>query len=104
VSAVILNSLREMDIAARYGGEEFVVVLPETDNEGAVAVAERIRSDIAAQHVLTEEFGTLSCTVSSGVATFPEHAITAARLVESADRALYSAKRNGKNRVESAIL
>ena len=104
VSAVIRSSLRDMDVAARYGGEEFIVVLPETDCEGAAAVAERIRCDIEAHQVLTEEFGKVGCTVSSGVAAFPEHASTAPRLVEFADRALYSAKRNGKNRVETAIL
>jgi diguanylate cyclase (GGDEF)-like protein len=102
VSAVIRSNLRDMDVAARYGGEEFVVLLPETSLENARIVAERITSQVAAQHILTRDENILHCTVSAGVATFPEHAPTASRLVEAADRALYNAKGAGKNRVEIA--
>jgi diguanylate cyclase (GGDEF)-like protein len=103
VSEAIRANLREMDVAARYGGEEFVVLLPETDLEGAHMVAERIRSALAAEPVIRLEDATGAwCSVSAGIATFPEHASNAARLVETADLALYSAKRSGKNRVVSA--
>ena len=102
VSAVIKDNLRTMDVAARYGGEEFVVVLPETDTAGALLVAERIRAGVEALHVEGSQSAPVLKTVSVGVATFPDHAASALRLLESADAAMYSAKRAGKNRVASA--
>jgi diguanylate cyclase (GGDEF)-like protein len=102
VSAVIRGNLREMDIAARYGGEEFVVLLPETEREGAVAVAERIREDVEQLGVSVVGHGRVSRTVSVGVACYPNDAQSAIRLLEQADKAMYAAKRAGKNRVESA--
>ncbi|MBN2404117.1 MAG: GGDEF domain-containing protein [Coriobacteriia bacterium] len=103
VSEIIRQNLREIDVAARYGGEEFVVVLPETDIPGAIAVAERIRNSMAQHGFATgEEDGTVAQTVSLGVATFPTHAANAARLIDTADRAMYAAKRQGKNRVTVA--
>ncbi len=100
VSGIIRSNLREMDIAARYGGEEFVVVLPETDCEGASAVADRIRADVGDLSWDTGGSGPVKRTVSVGVASFPRDASSAARLLELADAAMYRAKRAGKNRVE----
>ena len=102
VSSIIRASLREMDIAARYGGEEFVVVLPETDRDGAAAVAHRIREDVEQRGFLIEDTGTVGRTVSVGVAAYPRDAGSALELLESADAAMYRAKRAGKNRVEIA--
>ncbi|MDH4139707.1 MAG: sensor domain-containing diguanylate cyclase [Coriobacteriia bacterium] len=103
VSNVIKDNLRDMDIAARYGGEEFVVVLPETDAEGARAVAERIREGVAAcEFVGGEGVPPVHKSVSLGVASFPRHATSPSRLLEAADRAMYAAKREGKNRVSLA--
>ncbi len=104
VSNVIRDNLRTMDVAARYGGEEFVVVLPETDTAGAVAVAERIREGVEQLSLDGPESAPLLKTVSGGVATFPDHAASALRLLESADAAMYRAKRAGKNRVISPDL
>lgn len=101
LSEVIRHNLREMDIAARYGGEEFVVVLPETDGEGAAMVAERIRSQMDELRWWTDGEVAVGRTVSIGVASFPRSANTALRLLEAADAAMYRAKRAGKNRVES---
>jgi len=101
VSAIIRQNLREMDIAARYGGEEFVIVLPETETPGAVAVAERVRSDVETR-LFKPGGAAVNRTVSVGVATFPRHASNAIRLLEASDAAMYSAKRAGKNRVEAA--
>ncbi len=103
VSDVIKQNLRDMDIAARYGGEEFVVVLPETDAGGALAVAERIREGVAAcECAVGEGVQPVHKSVSLGVASFPDDASTPARLIEAADRAMYVAKREGKNRVKVA--
>lgn len=101
LSEVIRRNLREMDIAARYGGEEFVVVLPETDGEGAVMVAERVRSEMDELRWWPSAEESVGRTVSIGVASFPRNANTALRLLEAADAAMYRAKRAGKNRVES---
>lgn len=103
VSAIIRRNLREIDVAARYGGEEFVLVLPETDAEGAAAVGERIRAEMEA-HPFTgaDDIPPTVKTISVGVATFPLHATNPTRLLEAADRAMYAAKREGKNRVNIA--
>ena len=102
VSSVIKENLRTMDVAARYGGEEFVVVLPETGTAGASAVAERIRAGVEALRIDGQQTSGVVKTVSVGVATFPDHAVSALRLLESADAAMYRAKRAGKNQVVSA--
>lgn len=93
---------RETDIVARYGGEEFVMILPFTPHEGAKVKAERIREAVAAfpfSHREEQPLGFISLSI--GVATFPDHAKTPAELIEQADRALYAAKRGGRNRVVS---
>lgn len=103
VSATIRQNLRDMDVAARYGGEEFVIVLPETDAEGAAAVAERIREGVQEYpFVGGEGIPTVHKSISMGVASFPEHAEVQSRLIEAADRAMYAAKRAGKNQVRIA--
>jgi diguanylate cyclase (GGDEF)-like protein len=96
VGALLRDLLRTGDFAARSGGEEFVVVLPDTDRDGAVLVAERIRNGIEAVRGGVD----LHVSASFGVAACPEDAGDAAGLVRLADRALYAAKRNGRNRVE----
>ncbi|MHB1017224.1 MAG: sensor domain-containing diguanylate cyclase [Coriobacteriia bacterium] len=104
VSAIVKQNLREIDVAARYGGEEFVVVLPETDVAGALAVAERIRvSTESFPHITDERGERVAQTVSLGVATYPVHASDGASLIEAADQAMYQAKRTGKNRVVVAV-
>jgi diguanylate cyclase (GGDEF)-like protein len=89
--------LREVDTVARYGGEEFAVVLPETDSEGATRVAERILEAIR-----TEPFGPPEqpwpLTTSIGIASYPIHGRVAAEILRSADTALYTAKRDGRDR------
>ncbi len=100
VSAIIRDNLREMDVAARYGGEEFVVVLPETEAPGAAIVAERIRERVAGYpFVGSEDLPPVRKTASVGVAAYPAHAKTQSGLIEAADRAMYEAKRQGKDRV-----
>lgn len=95
------NGLRPGDVGARYGGEEFVVLLPETDTEGAVAVAERLRlalGETPMRHITTPDATTQ--TASFGVATLVPHDEWGQKeLVSRADTALYEAKHAGRNRV-----
>ncbi len=93
----VLN--RPGDLLARYGGEEFVVLLPETDAIGAKNVAARLRSVIGRQGSLPGV--DRQVTISIGATAWDsEQGVTAERLIETADRALYLAKQNGRNRIE----
>ena len=98
---VLQREARTVDIVARFGGEEFVVVLPETGEEGAVAVAERIRIRIAEQAVLPAAgYDSARVTASIGVAVVPSSDVGGAEdLIALADQALYRAKSGGRNRV-----
>ncbi len=99
VSRVLRESSREIDHPARYGGEELALVLPGTDLEGAFNLAERVRERIEALHMpLLSGAGSLRVTTSCGVAAVPQTAPDPAALVAAADRALYEAKRSGKNK------
>lgn len=100
---IIKGSLRDMDVVARYGGEEFCAVLPGTSKAEAVAVAERIRSEIEARRFPGEsDIPLRRLTASLGVASFPEDGRTFTDLVHASDVALYEAKASGRNRVVAA--
>ena len=99
---LVRGKVRSADVVARYGGEEFVIVLPETGKENAVRAAERLRKAIENNKIRTREFGNLKITVSLGVSTYPVDARDAHGLVRAADKALYKAKGDGKNRIEVA--
>ena len=97
VSRLLIVLARQGDTVARWGGEEFVVVLPETDLAGAQRFAERLRRTIGSHAV-----GEMKTTTSCGVATMlPEDSVE--ELLGAADKALYQAKSNGRNRTESAV-
>jgi diguanylate cyclase (GGDEF)-like protein len=99
VGAVLRTVLRGRDFAARNGGEEFAVLLPDTEIAPALAIAERIRTAIAAISLPGTD---VSVTTSIGVSGFPDHADALDKLERLADAALYLAKRLGRNRVELA--
>lgn len=98
LGAFLGKSIRAGDIAARYGGEEFALILSHTDKEGALAVAERLRAGTEAIQ-RTHRSLPAPFTVSIGAATFPGDGKTKDALILKADKALYRAKHNGKNRV-----
>ena len=82
---------------ARYGGEEFVVLCEQTDANGAMLLAERIREELA-KIAFHAPAGTFGVTCSIGIATFPEAGRDWESLFKSADEALYVSKRSGRNR------
>jgi diguanylate cyclase (GGDEF)-like protein len=100
VGATLISGVRESDFAGRYGGEEFLLLLPDTRAEDAAAVAEKIRA-LVAQIVVTGVAQPI--TASLGVSSFPQHAIDGDTLMRSADRALYTSKRGGRDRVTTAL-
>lgn len=89
---------RECDVLARIGGEEFALLLPETDVAEAQVIAERLRAEVAATSLLAEA-GAISATISIGVATSSAEMTDISDMMKAADRALYDAKRAGRNRV-----
>ena len=100
VSRIIKENSREMDLVARYGGEEFSLVLPETRQEAAMLVGERIRRKVA-ENVFRAYDEKVKVTISAGVAVYPDDASEVSGLVEKADKALYDAKAAGKNVVSA---
>jgi diguanylate cyclase (GGDEF)-like protein len=98
VGQVVSDGVRRIDTAARYGGDEFVVLLPETDPTGAFVLAEKIRIGVNELDLdLPDE--AIRPSMSVGVVSFPDDGQTADELMISADRAMYTSKRAGKNRV-----
>lgn len=98
----ILKTLRQVDRAARIGGEEMAVLLVELSHVEALEVAQRIAEAIRGRPIVLEDGQQLVVTTSVGVATLPENGKTPEALIAGADKALYRAKGNGRNRVESA--
>ncbi|HEY2938979.1 MAG TPA: GGDEF domain-containing protein, partial [Gaiellaceae bacterium] len=96
---IMLESVREFDLAVRHGGEEFAVLLPETDLEGGVKLAERLAEALRGTPFTSRSGETFAVTSSFGVSAYPGSA-SAEQLMLAADRALYRAKKEGKNRIE----
>jgi diguanylate cyclase len=101
VARSLTDILKGRDVVARFGGEEFIVILPETPIEGAMKVANMIRTAIADRQLKRKDtgksYGTI--TVSAGVARFRPETDTLPVLIKRADDAMYVSKRNGRNRV-----
>ena len=94
VSNVLRECVRVSDVVCRYGGEEFCILLPETDTQGGIFTAERIRSTIASKSIFD-----IGVTVSLGVSSYDSDSDNPSELLNRADKALYAAKRRGRDRV-----
>jgi GGDEF domain-containing protein len=99
VSSLLKTSLRKKDIVARYGGEEFILILPETRLDEAFVIAERIRR-LVEETLFEAGKAEVNLTLSLGISNFPSHRVKSKEeLMAMADRALYDAKKGGRNRV-----
>jgi diguanylate cyclase (GGDEF)-like protein len=97
IADVVRRSVRTDDLCFRYGGEELAVLLPETDERGAIVVAEKLRRRVEESTFYRAE---VRLTISLGVGSCPTHATTGLELVRKADQALYRAKALGRNKLE----
>jgi diguanylate cyclase (GGDEF)-like protein len=101
IAARLQQGIREgVDVAARYGGEEFALVLGKTDAQGALDTVERLRAEIAEATFQTPRGREINITMSFGIAIYGRHARNQEALIQKADKALYSAKDNGRNRAQ----
>jgi diguanylate cyclase (GGDEF)-like protein len=102
LSRLLRDCVRQVDTLARYGGDEFTILLVDTPHEVAMRIAERIRSRVEKHLFEAGREGSLRLTISIGVATCPNHGKTRELLLDAADKAMYRAKSEGRNRVASA--
>ena len=99
VATILMQNTRGVDLVARFGGEEFIVLLSNTDKEGAYQVAEKLRNAVAAEEFLPSDGKTPEkVSISLGIAAYPTDSNGLDGLVDMADRALYAAKAAGRNR------
>lgn len=101
VGDLIQLNVRPVDVVCRYGGEELVVILSETNEKGALIVAERIRRTIAEAMTATPQGDVIQVTVSIGLSAFPHDGDRPEQIIKAADEALYAAKQEGRNLVRS---
>jgi len=97
LAQIHLNAVRTIDAVARFGGEEFVTICEETDAEGALMLAERIRTEFG-KTAFHAKGRTIECSCSFGIATYPDAGHDWDQLFEAADTALYASKRGSRNR------
>ena len=99
LAKIFKGSCRDTDLPARYGGEEFVALCPEVGWKNAMVLAERVREAVATKNLPFGEYQPLGImSVSVGVASYPEDGKTSEDILKAADEALYSSKKNGRNR------
>jgi len=99
VAKRILGAVRGIDKVVRFGGDEFCVVLPQTDQDQAVAVAHRVARAVSASPLRIDPEIEVSITASFGIATYPTHAVSKENLIREADAAMYRVKSTTKNAV-----
>lgn len=99
IAKILSKNLREVDMAARFGGEEFIILLPDTDREGAMVVGEKLRRLVEMERFDEGQRQIQPLTISAGISVFPEDAREMDDLIDHADVALYEAKDSGRNRI-----
>lgn len=100
VGRLIRRHIRSSDCPARYGGDEYVIILPNTDKQGVLAVANHLLSRLHSHPFMTDNNEKISITASFGAATFPDDAFDRTSLIRAADSAMYEAKESGRNMVK----
>jgi diguanylate cyclase (GGDEF)-like protein len=104
VAKRILSAVRAIDKVVRFGGDEFCIILPQTDSDQALAVANRVRKAMTSTSFVVDGTVEISITASFGIATYPTHAMTKEDLVRQADQAMYRVKSTTKNAVGIATV
>jgi|GEM_PF-1138834 len=94
------QEIRDVDFLARFGGEEFVIILPDCDINGGVEIANRIQSSLAKNSLVIKNKDVVNVTLSIGVCTLSDRHTTFEQLINDADKSMYQAKMNGRNRIE----
>ena len=97
ISEVVMKTLGRKKFLGRYGGEEFIIVLPKTNKDEALYIAQEVRRNIENERTIGED---VQITVSMGISSYPEHGRDIHSLIDNADKALYSAKKKGRNRCQ----
>lgn len=103
VGRLIRRNIRSTDCPVRYGGDEYVVILPNTNKDGVLAVARNLQSKLDAHQFLTDSNEQINITASFGAATFPDDACDRTSLIRAADSAMYEAKLAGRNCVQGYV-
>lgn len=98
VAKILVKESRDIDVVARYGGEEFAIILPETDIEDTMIVAERLRISIERNHFIAADDTEASVSISLGASQYPVHSAECEGLIMTADLAMYRSKSQGRNR------
>ena len=104
VARVIRESIRRTDFAGRFGGDEYMICLVETELEPAINFGEKIRKTIEMKSLFTEKGKDLKATISVGIASYPKSGKDLYEIIENADKALYMAKNDGKNKVKYVVI
>ena len=98
IGKIIKERVRETDKAGRFGGEEFIILLPHTDTEGAIRVAESIRAEVEKSNPAN-----IQVTISAGIMEYDSTSkLTMEEVFKKADNALYASKRGGRNKITIA--
>jgi diguanylate cyclase (GGDEF)-like protein len=94
------QEIRDIDFLARFGGEEFVIILPDCDINGGIEIANRIQNSLAKSSLTMKNQEVVNVTLSIGICTLSDKHTTFEQLINDADKSMYQAKMNGRNRIE----